>query len=178
MRPLSMVATTAVVLALGMGMSHPAQAVTQARLVTTLGAEMCKLSVPTIDSKVRPRASGFRNEGTTNQFVICTLHTDNGPSLGTPLHETGLLVLSIDGAPHDVQCTGVNSFNVFGDQQYITKNAFSVSAYQQLWWGEQDFGVDDGSVIPTSGVFSITCILPPNTGLDLGLSNMTEDVGT
>ncbi|GAA5005179.1 hypothetical protein FNZ56_06365 [Pseudoluteimonas lycopersici] len=164
-----------------MGISQPAQAVTQNRLIAALGADTCKLSVPTTDSKVRPRATGFRNEGTTNVFVICTIHTDNGPggSFGSaPFIDAGLAALSLDGAGHDVQCTGVNSFSVLGDQQYVTKIQNTGTNLTQFWWIEDDFGVSDGSGIPGTGAFSITCILPPNVSLDLVLANMSEDVGS
>jgi hypothetical protein len=180
MRTAFVVATSVVGLALGMGMSQPAQAVTQNRLYAALGSDSCKLSVPTIDSKVRPRATGYRNEGTTSLFVICTIHTDNGPggSFGSPSFvDAGLLATSLDGAAHDVQCTGVNSFNILADQQFVTKTQNTGTTYSQYWWTESDFGVSDGSGIPTTGVFSITCILPPNVSLDLVLANMKEDVG-
>ena len=100
------------------------------------------------DTKVRPRATGFRNEGTTNQFVICTLNTDNGPggSFGTaPFIDAGLLATSLDGVARDVQCTGVNSFNIMGDQQFVTKTQNTGTTYTQYWWTEGDFGVSDGS---------------------------------
>jgi len=155
-------------------------ALTPNRLLEVLGSDMCKLSVPTIDSKVRPRATGFRNEGTTNQFVICTMHTNNGPNgtFSSPLFDAGLLVTSYDGVARDVTCTAVNSFSVFGDQQFVPKTQNTNGGFVQFWWAEADFGVSDGSGIPTSGVFSITCILPPGTSLDLGLSNYYEDIGT
>ena len=77
MQTLSVVAGSITVLALGlgMGMGQSAHAATQNRLMAALGSDSCKLSVPTTDTKVRPRATGFRNEGTTNQFVICTRTT-------------------------------------------------------------------------------------------------------
>lgn len=153
----------------------PAQAVTQQRLSPFLGADMCKLSVPTIDSKVRPRATGFRNEGTSNVFVICTLHVDNGPgSASIPLQDAGLLVRSVDGVSREVKCTGVNGFPEFTTQQFVAKTA-TTGAQVQLWWTQDDFGSTTG--IPTTGVFSITCLLPPNMALDMGLANMYEDVG-
>ena len=179
MRTLSVVATSAVVLALGMGMSQSAQAATQNRLMAALGSDTCKLSVPTTDTKVRPRATGFRNEGTTNQFVICTLHSDNGPGGGfgtAPLIDAGLLATSLDGVDHAVTCTGVNSFTILGDQQFIAKTQNTGATYTQFWWNEDDFGSTTG--IPTTGVFSITCSLPPNVSLDLVLANMNEDVGS
>ncbi|MFT3898079.1 MAG: hypothetical protein QM719_10375 [Thermomonas sp.] len=181
MRTFSLAITSFAVLAAGMGMSQPANAVTQNRLMAALGSDSCKLSVPTTDTKVRPRATGFRNEGTTNQFVICTLHTDNGPggSFGTPaLIDAGLIAISLDGVDHDVTCTGVNSFSILGDQQFVakTQNTSQFGNATQFWWLQEDFGSTTG--IPTTGVFSITCVLPPNVSLDLVLSNMSEDVGS
>lgn len=181
MRTAFVVATSVVGLALGM--AQPAQAVTQNRLVPALGADSCKVSLPTIDSKVRPRATGFRNEGTTNVFVICTIHTDNGQggAFGAPTFvDAGLLAASLDGVDRDVTCTGVNSFNILADQQFVakTQNTSQFGGATQFWWTETDFGVSDGSGIPTTGVFSVTCNLPPSTSLDLVLANTSEDVGT
>jgi hypothetical protein len=179
MQTLSVVAGSIAVLALGLGMGQSAHAATQNRLMAALGSDSCKLSVPTTDTKVRPRATGFRNEGTTNQFVICTLHTDNGPGGGfgtAPLIDAGLLATSLDGVDHAVTCTGVNSFAILQDQQFIAKTQNTGTGYTQFWWDQDDFGSTTG--IPTTGVFSITCILPPNVSLDLVLSNMSEDIGS
>ena len=75
-------------------------------------------------------------------------------------------------------CTGVNSFAIFGDQQFIakTQNTSDLGTATQFWWDQDDFGSTTG--IPTTGVFSVTCILPPNVSLDLVLANMSEDVGS
>lgn len=62
----------------GFALSAPASAATQDRILLRTGADMCTLSVPTTDTKVRPRATGFGNEGTTNAFVICTFDTPPG----------------------------------------------------------------------------------------------------
>lgn len=48
----------------------PAQATTMTRTMEDQGGPACQLSVPTTSTQVRPRASGMRNEGTTNAFVI------------------------------------------------------------------------------------------------------------
>ena len=75
-------------------------------------------------------------------------------------------------------CTGVNSFSILGDQQYVgkTQNTSEFGNATQFWWTETDFGSTAG--IPTTGVFSVTCNLPPSTSLDVVLANMSEDVGT
>ena len=186
---LNPIAAGVAVLACGMALSPAAEAVTQNRLVTQTGANMCKLSVPTTDSAVRPRATGFRNEGTTNVFVVCTFNSppgDNSGSVG--IEDAGIYLYSMDGANHAaVSCTGVNSLTDgagFGipAPQFVVKShdvnnvggfgAFGVA----YWFNASDFG--DGTTIPTyGGSFSITCILPPQVGIKVGFSNSNEDVG-
>ena len=179
-------------LAAGLAVSPTANAVTQARLQTEIGSNMCKLSVPTTDSKVRPRATGFRNEGTTNVFVICTFNSPSGDADGNSgATDYGIYVYSIDGANHPaVSCTGVNSMSDgvgFGvpAPQFVVKTldvnngsgfgAFGVA----YWWDASDFGGAAGDPVASyGGAFSVTCILPPQVGIKVGFSNSVEDIGT
>ncbi len=177
------------VLVCGLAMSPSANAVVQNRLVTQTGANMCKLSIPTIDSKVRPKATGFRNEGTTSQFVICTFNSPPGDSDGgTGLKNALVYLYSIDGANHAaVTCTGVNSLSdgvPFGvpAPQFVPKtqdvnNTGGLGAFGVPFvWQPSDFGA--GSTIPSyGGQFSVTCVLPPQVGIKVGFSNTDEDVG-
>ncbi len=174
------------VLVCGLAMSPSANAVTQNRLVAQTGANMCKLSIPTIDSKVRPKATGFRNEGTTNQFVICTFNSPPGLTGASPEPKDALLYLySIDGANHPaVTCTGVNSLpDITPAQQFVPKTndvnttgPFGAFGTQYVWV-PADFGAA-GTIPSFTGQFSVTCILPPQVGIKVGFSNSDEDVGT
>jgi hypothetical protein len=185
MQTLSVVAGSIAVLALGLGVSQPAQAVTQDRNIGQLGADMCKLSVPTTDTKVRPRASGFRNEGTTNAFVICTFHSDNTTgSLGNGFFtDAGVYLYTMDGSPHDVTCTGVASTqggDAWGEPIQYVAHTWTVghSDYGDVsWWTAADFGGTAGDPMPSYDWFSITCNLPPNVAINMGFANMEEDVG-
>ena len=165
--------------------SHSALAVTQDRVQTQTGANMCTLSVPTIDTKVRPRASGFKNEGTTNAFVICSFDAPPGADTvsGQPFNQAGLFteadlfLLSTDDVPRNVQCTGVNSLPNSG-QQFVTKtvSVASSSVNAAVSFMPADFNA--ASYIPWSGgAFSITCILPPNISISFGNAYSQEDVG-
>jgi len=94
----------------------PAHAVTQTRKFSTAGARLCTLSIPDPSAKARPKATGFRNEGTTNVFVICGFDSNPGQSQVSPAESPGdpsliaLLFSSFDGKPHSFPCTGVNSW--------------------------------------------------------------------
>ena len=63
----------------------------------------CQLSIPTTDTGVRPKASGFRNESTTtSSFVICTFQRSTTTG---DYYYVGLVGYSLDGVARDVTCT-------------------------------------------------------------------------
>jgi hypothetical protein len=168
----------------------PASAATQMRKFTTTGARLCTLSVPTLDAKARPKATGFRNEGTTNIFVVCGFDSNPGQSTISAFESPDdpvsyqLLFSSFDGKPHSFSCTGVNSFPSGGDaapMQYVQKQVDidpmnDPFAYIEVDWLYYDFGAS--SHIPTSGNFSITCLLPPGAAILFGAVVGWEDVGS
>ena len=87
-----------------------ASAATQVRNMTQIGASMCTLSIPSIDTKVRPKAIGYGNEGTASAFVICSFGSPPGGQVSTSdFSVVRLLLKSMDGATHNVTCTAVNS---------------------------------------------------------------------
>ena len=175
------VISTAVTLATGLALSQPAAAVTQNRTQIETGSNMCTLSVPTTDTKIRPRANGFKNEGTTNQFVICSFDAPPGAYF-IDVHEFSavfLFVISLDGIARDVTCTGVNSIVGSGVDPVFVSKTISVSSTTSLAsysWAPAEFG--GTTTIPySSGAFSVTCILPQNVSIVAGRADSTEDVG-
>jgi hypothetical protein len=191
MSRLNTLAAGMAVVVCGLAMSPSAQAQNiQSRLVTQTGSNMCKLSVPTIDSQVRPRATGFRNEGTTNVFVICPFNSPPGATnVISGIADAGVYLCSMDGANHpSVSCTGVNSLSGgamsgIPAPQFVVKTndinttggfgAFGVP----YWWHPEDFGAT-GTIPSFGGAFSVTCILPPQVGIKVGFANSNEDVGS
>jgi hypothetical protein len=165
----------------------PAQAGYITRQNSTPGARLCTLSIPTTDTKVRPKATGFRNEGTANAFVICAFDTPPGEQALAPVEIPSdpfgiqLFLGTIDGKSHGIDCTGVNSWpdasSVWGGpMQYVVKHVdVSSVAPVRAMWSPEDFG--GTSKIPTSGSFSVTCLLPPGAVIYLGSMISNEEVG-
>ena len=166
----------------------PAQAATQARTVTTPGARLCTLSIPTTDTGVRPKATGFRNEGKTSAFVICAFDSAPGQTnvySADKDFDPGTIRLyftSIDGQAHSFDCTAVNSWGSVaygtGPMQYITKTAAvdaDANSLNGLIWGSIDY---EAAHIPTSGAFSVTCQLPAGVAIEIGMLESQEDVGS
>ena len=155
------------------------------------GSGMCTLSIPTTDTKVRPKATGFRNEGTTNAFVICNFTSlpgyDGSVNFGDP-QAVALILYSLDGNNHDVTCTavsGVQGFSSIGanPQQYVTKTLIvnnTTAPYQAAGlafkWVPADFG--GTGTMPNDGFISMTCTLPPNVSIGAISMHYSKDIGS
>lgn len=169
---------TAVFAAFGVALfvaSVPSMAATQSRIVRVAAGPACQLSIPTTDTKVRAKAAGFRNEGTTSQFVICQLDTPDGD-----LTFTDIYFGSIDGVPHVVNCTAVNGYSFIPASIVYSSKAVSTDAsgtYGSLSWTPSDFG-GAGPGMPYYGFFSITCTLPAQTYIGVMGIHYSEDVGS
>jgi hypothetical protein len=161
-------------LAIGMSAAFTATAVTQEKVYEFSAADACQLSVPTTDTKVRPRANGYRNEGTTNQFVICGM---GGYENGTVMSTT-LLATSIDGKAHSMTCTGVTGLTGFDGPYYSAKTlTVPASGVGMQAWAAADFGGTEGEVIAGGLNLSVTCTVPPNVALQGFESQGLIDVG-
>lgn len=162
-------------LALGLAVPPTATAVTQDKIYEFSAADACQLSIPTTDTKVRPKASGYRNEGTTSQFVICGM---GGYEKGTVMHMV-LLYTSMDGAQHDMSCTGVTGLVGSGSGPLYSTKTVSVAAtgYSFASWGAEDFGAEEGAPIDAGMNLSVTCTLPPSVALQGFESEQLIDVG-
>lgn len=168
--PNTLVATILVAGLLG---AAPAPAATTTRHLFDQGGPACQLSVPTISSKVRPRANGMRNEGTSNEYVICQ-YTRNG---GGFFKYVSISITTFDGIDHDIQCTGMTG-DVVNGASYSTKT-FSTGTnpnwYGYAQWTPSDFGQTGSSFVNSTA--SVTCILPPGASIILLGASYDEDVG-
>ena len=162
-------------LAFGLAMAPTASAATQTKIYEFSAADACQLSVPTTDTMVRPRANGYRNEGTGNQFVICGM---GGYEKNTVLHMI-LLYTAMDGQPHSMSCTGVTGLTGSGTEPIYSTKTVNIAAtgYSFAVWGAEDFGGTEGSPIDSGMNLTATCTLPPNVALQGFESEQLIDVG-
>jgi len=175
MSKLSRVSMFAGACAVALVAAPSAMAATQAKTYEFPAADACQLSIPTTDTKVRPRANGYRNEGTANQFVICGM---GGYENDTVLSTT-LLATSVDGLAHSMSCTGVTGMTGFnGGPLYSSKSvAVPASGIGAQSWSASDFGGATGEVISGGINLSVTCALPPNVALQGFESQGVIDIG-
>ena len=149
-------------LAIGLSLAPAAKAATQDVWYVTSPGDSCQLSIPTTDTKFRPKATGGRNESTSaSNFVICPLPDPTGAGFFT----ISTSLYSIDGASHDVTCTAVS--NWFGNGQQYSSKTLTVAtskSWQNIFWNASDFGGLAGNHVV---VLSITCLLPPQTAVNL-----------
>ena len=171
----------AMAMTMGAGLALPtsALAVDSERWNNVNAAQACQLSIPTIDTVVAPRATGFRNPGPNSAFVICGVSKDAGISTGVSIAR--LYLTSTDGALHSVTCTGVAGASGIEPLVYITKTHTAVGAsYATINWTSTDFGGGGGGVDPmpgTGNTFSITCNLPPEVQIVFTSAKYYVDVG-
>lgn len=163
-------AVTATLLA-GLAYSGTADAVVVSRITRMQGGPACQLSIPTTDTQARPKASGFRNEGTTNRFVICSVT----PPLGT-LKDINLNIWTLDGVNRSVKCTATNG--PAWSAQFSTKelSTAGVGNTVQFQWTAVDFGAAAGGPLP-HGYISVTCILPGQIAIPNVWISYDEDIG-
>jgi hypothetical protein len=162
-------------LAVGLSAAPSATALAQDRIYEFSAADACQLSLPTTDTRVRPRANGYRNEGTTNQFVICGM----GGYENSTVLSTTLLATSMDGQAHAMSCTGVTGLvGLGGGPLYSVKTVdVPASGTGMQTWAAEDFGGTEGGVIEGGLNLSVTCTLPPNVALQGFESEGVVDAG-
>ena len=163
MRTLLGVSIAAVVLA---SAAHPAKAGTEIRYQNAQGGVVCQLSIPTVDTTVRAKATGFRNEGTTSSFAICGMESSNSRSDVGTIQQISIGLYSLNTSAKTVSCTAVNGF-ANGTPIYSTKNASVAAngATTTLTFDASDFGGTAGNPLPESDFWSITCNLPGNSAI-------------
>ena len=160
------------VIALSALMNLPADAETLQRTTVAQGGTVCQLSIPTTDTKVRAKATGLRNEGTTSAFVICGL-----PTPDTFITFFGVSVLTIDGVNHVVNCTAVNGPG--WSPEYATKSintGTSTTIPGITSFSAADFGGTSGDELPDDYI-SVTCTLPAQASLAAVYATYDEFVG-
>jgi hypothetical protein len=135
-----------------LGMAQPAQAVTSSKNMFIDPSAACQLSLPTIDTAVRPRATGYRNEGTSGTFIICgTAYNSAVSGTATAL---SVQLTSFDGITRDVSCTAVTRQSSGTGPTFNTKVGSVSSGGATISWAPADLDSFSGFAN------SVTCNVP------------------
>ena len=164
------------VFAFGFAMSAPSHAAKRENWNYGNPASSCQLSIPTTDTQVRPKASGFRNESTAKSaFVICGYDT---PSYDSASKKVLIYFTSMDGVARNISCTAVSGMAGAEQMVYSTKSISSTAAdtYTALLWTPADFG--GTTDIPYGEAVSVTCTLPPQTAVTQVINSFDYEIGS
>jgi hypothetical protein len=154
-----------------LGMNQPAQAVTISKSMFIDPSTACQLSLPTFDTMVRPRATGYRNEGTAGTFVICgTAYFSAFSGTATSLQ---VQMTAFDGVAHaNVSCTAVTRQSTGGAETFNTRIAASVpTTGTSISWEPGD--LDNFSGFANS----VTCNIPAGVAITGVRMVYPDDVG-
>ena len=162
MRTLLGVSIAAVVLAAAV---FPASAATETRYQTAQGSVVCK-PTETTASNIKAKATGLRNEGTSNTFVICGFESSNSRDAFGTIQGIDMGMYGLNGASATVSCTAVNGYTGLAPV-YATKSVVTAVGGGEtiLSFDASDFGGVAGDPLPNSDYWSITCLLSGNTAI-------------
>ena len=164
-----------VVFACGLAMSAPSHAALRQNWGYGNPADACQLSIPTTDTQVRPKASGYRNESTSKSaFVICGYST---PTYDSTSKQILIYFTSMDAVSRNISCTAVSGMAGAEPLTYSTKSISSTAAetYTALLWTPADFG--GTTDIPYGEAVSVTCTLPPQTAITQVINAFDYEIG-
>ncbi len=149
----------------------PAQAANISKTFYMDPAISCQLSIPTIDTSMRPRATGFRNEGGTGTFVICGMPYHYSVGATSTAYKIGLA--SFDGVAHTFNCTAVSRSYTGGSALYSTQSVTTSSGggITVKTWTDPD--VQTGNFDA-----SITCVLPDGAAIVSVQMQFDDDIGS
>ena len=153
-----------------LGMVQPAQAVTVSKSLFVDPSTSCQLSIPTTNTGVRPRATGYRNEG-ANAFVICgtSMFAWNSPT------SIQLQFIAFDGVSHDISCTAVTRDSGGACLGVYSTKALNVvsGTTNSIVWSGADFG---GGFEGFAN--SVTCTLPGGVAITGTRITFPDEVGS
>lgn len=162
-------------LAFGFAICAPSHATKRENANYANPASSCQLSIPTTDTQVRPKATGYRNESTTKSaFVICGYDT---PSKDSNSKVVLVDFTSMDGVSRNISCTAVNGMAGTEPLTYSTKSVPSTyqGTFSALFWYPGDFGGTRD--IPLGEAMSVTCTLPPQTAITQLYNSFDSEIG-
>lgn len=156
----------------GVGFAGSANADTIVRTEFIMPTHNCQAALPVFDTAIRKRPLGYQNEGTSPTFVTCGLM---GANAAAPLITlAGLFLRNNTDADIAVDCTFVDAGDGFNTPLYVPRSVTlpASSSSSLIAWDVSDNG-GSAFVYP-----SISCALPPGTGITATAYQFPEEIGT
>jgi len=174
MRTLLGISIAAVVLAAAVS---PAKAATENRYQTAQGGVVCKPTDMVVNTGLKAKSTGLRNEGTVSTFVICGFESSNSRAGVGTIQAITMAIYGLNGAVKTVSCTAVNGFSN-GTPIYATKSVTTDAggAAVSLDFDASDFGGTAGDAFPKADFWSVTCTLPGSTSIGYMTTQFTVNV--
>lgn len=141
------------------------------RVFSANATSYCQAALPVFDGNIRKRPLAVQNEGAEAAFVTCAF-TAQSSGLGP----VTVIAANTGSSDATLTCTGVTGYNT-GSNEYASKTiVVPASGWQGMQWTGADF---DGApaLIPGSGLFGISCKLPPGVGIGNSSVSFSEDIG-
>lgn len=137
----------------------------------------CQAALPAFETSLRKRPAGIRNEGSSAVFVTCS-YTSQGSLAGFSIANPDRIELHMfNGSPDSmlVHCTGVAG--ILGNERtgYVTRSIGpGAGSGMTARWYRWDYPQSTG--LHSSGLFSVSCALPPGGEINHTSVWFTESV--
>lgn len=137
----------------------------------------CQGALPAFETAIRKRPLAVQNEGTTNAFVTCSFLSQGSIDSSTTNPNDVLVYFnSVSGTNVPISCTGVSGY-AGGANEFVVKSVIvPANGQAQITWNSADFAGAPANF--PSGLFSISCNLPPGGAINDTRMTFREEIGT
>lgn len=139
---------------------------------------ICQGALPAFETAIRKRPLAIQNEGTSSAFITCSFISQGSPVSSTT-NPTAVQVFfnNVSGVETTISCTGVSGYAT-GANQYLVKSVDTPASGSQgqITWTAGDFAGAPAQF--PSGIFSISCSLPPGGAINDSAVLFQEEIGT
>jgi len=138
----------------------------------------CQGALPAFETAIRKRPLAVQNEGTSTAFVTCSFLSQGEPSFSFYNFATAYVyVSSTSGSDIVVNCTGVAGTTT-QNSEYVVRSATAPANGNQIaiFWIATDFAGSPDRF--PSGLFSVSCQLPPGAAINYLRAIFSEEIGT
>lgn len=160
----SALAVSGLVLATVAGLTcMDAQAVEIGRRFSSNATGLCQGALPAFETAIRKRPLAVQNEGASTAFVTCSF-TSQGSQIAGGLNPAtaAIFFTSQTGDDVTINCTGVSG-RQNSPNEYIPKSVVVGGATGAIEWLAADFSGAPARF--PSGLFSVSCSLPPGAAI-------------